>query len=249
MMNCLDDFPLIHIEETNSTNNYLSERSEKEEVAEFTVVSSEFQTAGKGQRGNSWEAETGKNLLFSLVLYPTFLEARRQFILSQMVSLSVKEALDPYTDNISIKWPNDIYWKDKKICGILIENDLTGMYIGRSISGIGVNINQQVFLSDAPNPVSLRQITGQEYDRSSILHAIMQRVKSYYSLLKQGNTTDIIHRYQNALFRKEGIHRYRDAEGEFNAQIVEVEADGHFVLRDENSKIHRYVFKEVQYIL
>lgn len=249
MMSCRNTFPLIHIEETDSTNNYLSDISENQSVAEFTVAMADFQTAGKGQRGNSWEAAKGKNLLFSIVLYPSFLEARKQFILSQIVSLSIKEELDQWTDHISIKWPNDIYWKDKKICGILIENDLTGMYLGRSISGIGVNINQEKFLGNAPNPVSLRQITGQEYDCLLILNNIMQRLKAYYSLLEQSKTDYITQGYQDALFRKEGMHRYSDAEGEFLARVIGVEADGHFILQDESGKIRRYVFKEVQYIL
>lgn len=248
-MNCLETFPLIPIEEIDSTNNYLSELGEREPVEEFTVALADFQTAGKGQRGNSWEAEKGKNLLFSFVLYPTFLEARRQFVLSQIVSLSVKEELDEWTTGISIKWPNDIYREDKKICGMLIENDLTGMYIARSISGIGININQEHFLSNAPNPVSLKQITGQEYDRYTILGNIMQRVKTYYAALQKGETAYIARRYEQALFRKEGMHRYRDSDGEFNARIVGVEADGHFILEDENGRIRRYVFKEVQYIL
>jgi len=124
---------------------------------EFTTVIAERQTAGKGQRGNSWESEDCRNITFSFVLYPTFIEARRQFILSQIVSLSIKEELDQWTEGISIKWPNDIYWNDKKICGILIENDLSGHHIGRSISGIGVNINQDVFRSNAPNPISLKR--------------------------------------------------------------------------------------------
>ncbi|WP_278702122.1 biotin--[acetyl-CoA-carboxylase] ligase [Phocaeicola sartorii] len=249
MMNYIDSSLLIHIPETDSTNNYLSKLSDKETVPEFTVVQSDFQTAGKGQRGNSWETEKGKNLLFSVILYPTFLEARRQFILSQIVSLSIKEELDRWTEDISIKWPNDIYWKDKKICGILIENDLTGTHIARSILGIGININQKTFISDAPNPISLKQITGQEYDTTSILKAVMQRIRNYYSLLKQGDITPIIQRYQNALFHKNGIYSYCDAEGEFKAEIIGVESDGHFLLQDENGKIRRYVFKEVQYLL
>lgn len=249
MMNCRDTFPLIHIEETDSTNNYLCELSEKQSIAEFTVAMADFQTAGKGQRENSWEAAKGRNLLFSFVLYPSFLEARKQFILSQIVSLAIKEELDQWTDHISIKWPNDIYWKDKKICGILIENDLTGTYLDRSISGIGVNINQEKFFSNAPNPISLRQITGQEYDCRLILNNIVQRLKTYYSSLKEGETAHITQRYQDALFRKGGMHRYSDAGGEFLARIEGVEADGHFILQDESGKIRRYVFKEVQYIL
>ena len=116
--------PLIHIIETNSTNNYLQTFCTREKAEELTTVVADFQTSGRGQRGNSWESEPAKNLLFSFVLFPEFLEARRQFLISQIVSLAIKEELDTYTDDISIKWPNDIYWKEKKICGILIENDL-----------------------------------------------------------------------------------------------------------------------------
>jgi len=179
-------YPLIVLDETDSTNRYISQLCNElqESVAELTTVTAEFQTAGKGQRGNTWEAEEGKNLLFSFVLYPTFLEARRQFILSQIVSLSIKEELDRWSDEITIKWPNDIYWRDKKICGIQIENDLSGHFIGRSISGIGININQNEFHSDAPNPVSLKQITGQEHDRYEILSHILKRVQIYYNGLQ-----------------------------------------------------------------
>ena len=145
--------PLIILPETDSTNNYLTQLCNEQQsaVREFTTVIAERQTAGKGQRGNSWESEDCRNITFSFVLYPTFIEARRQFILSQIVSLSIKEELDEWTKGISIKWPNDIYWNEKKICGILIENDLSGHHIGRSISGIGVNINQGNLSSDAPN--------------------------------------------------------------------------------------------------
>ena len=158
--------PLIHLEETDSTNKYLNELCNKQCVEELTTITADFQTSGRGQRGNSWESEAGQNLMFSFVLYPTFLKARRQFLLSQIISLAIKEELERYVSNISIKWPNDIYWKDKKICGMLIENDLTGVHISRSITGIGINVNQETFCSDAPNPVSLKQINGQSYDLS-----------------------------------------------------------------------------------
>ena len=161
MMPSLDTFPvpLIHINETNSTNNYLQSLCSEQKVEELTVVVADFQTSGRGQRGNSWESDPGKNLLFSTVIFPEFLEARRQFLISQIISLAIKEELDTYTTDISIKWPNDIYWKEKKICGMLIENDLMGRNISQSIIGIGININQEIFHSSAPNPVSLLQIT------------------------------------------------------------------------------------------
>ena len=209
--------------------------------------------SGKGQRGNTWEADKGKNLLFSFVLYPTFLEARRQFILSQIVSLSIKEELDRWSDEITIKWPNDIYWRDKKICGILIENDLSGHFIGRSISGIGININQDEFHSDAPNPVSLKQITGQEHDRYEILSHILKRVQIYYNGLQTEDgstyTAEIAARYARSLFRRRGFHPYEDADGRFSARLLRVEQDGRFVLEDENGKEREYLFKEVQYIV
>lgn len=247
--------PLIILEETDSTNNYLTQLcNEHPSVAqEFTTVIAERQTAGKGQRGNSWESEDGKNITFSFVLYPTFVEARRQFILSQIVSLSIKEELDEWTDGASIKWPNDIYLNEKKICGILIENDLCGHHIGRSISGIGVNINQEVFRSNAPNPVSLKQATGREHDRYLILANIMMRARSYYALL-QADAADeaaqlIAERYARSLFRREGFHRYADAAGEFLARLLRVEPDGRFVLEDCEGKERGYLFKEVQYLL
>ena len=248
-------FPLVALEETDSTNRYLSQLCDdsREAVAELTTVTAEFQTAGKGQRGNSWEAEAGKNLLFSFVLYPSFLKARRQFILSQIVSLAIKEELSRYADDITIKWPNDIYWKEKKICGILIENDLTGSCIRRCISGIGINVNQDIFRSDAPNPVSLKQITGEEHDRREILARLLTRVEAYYRKIQSEDAeafiADINARYARSLFRRRGFHPYRDADGKFLARLLRVEPDGRFVLEDENGKEREYLFKEVQYVL
>ncbi len=248
-------YPLIALEETNSTNQYLSRlcNAAKENIPELTTVCASYQTAGKGQRGNSWESEGGKNLLFSFVLYPTALEANRQFILSQIISLSIKEELEQWTDDISIKWPNDIYWKEKKICGILIENDLAGHCIGRCIAGIGININQETFRSDAPNPVSLKQITGREHDLSGILAHILKRVKTYYNSLQTEDyatfAAEIAVRYARSLFRRRGFHPYEDVNGRFQARLLGVEPDGRFVLEDESGKERKYLFKEVQYIL
>ena len=241
--------PLIHISETNSTNNYLQSLCSKQKVEELTVVVADFQTSGRGQRGNSWESDSGKNLLFSIVIFPEFLEARRQFLISQIISLAIKEELDTYTTDISIKWPNDIYWKEKKICGILIENDLMGRNISQSIAGIGININQETFHSSAPNPVSLRQITGKEFDLFEILKNIVLRIQSYYSLLKKGNTESIVCQYEMSLFRKEGMHRFKDANGEFLARIIRVEPEGRLILEDEMLNKRGYMFKEVEYLL
>ena len=135
----------------------------------------------------------------------------------------------------------------------MIENDLSGHHIGRSISGIGVNINQDVFRSNAPNPISLKQITGKDHDRYLILANIMKRVKEYYTLLQadtSNNAADIItERYVRSLFRRNGFHRYADADGEFLARLLSVEPDGRFILKDQTGKERGYLFKEVQYLL
>lgn len=245
---------MIHLNETDSTNRYLQQLCQEagnNKVEEFTTVCADYQTAGKGQRGNSWEAAKGANLLFSFVCYPTFVPIRQQFVLSQLISLGIKETLDEYCSDISIKWPNDIYWKEKKICGILIENDLQGNSIGRCISGIGLNINQEVFLSDAPNPISLKQITGKHYQRETILEKVMQRIEQSYQKLKEDSAyaSELATRYAASLFRREGLHCYQDKDGLFNARLVRVEADGRFVLMDEANQELSYLFKEVQYVL
>lgn len=245
---------MIHLNETDSTNRYLQQLCQEagnSKVEEFTTVCADYQTAGKGQRGNSWEAAKGANLLFSFVCYPTFVPIRQQFVLSQLISLGIKETLDEYCSDISIKWPNDIYWKEKKICGILIENDLQGNSIGRCISGIGLNINQEVFLSDAPNPISLKQITGKHYQRETILEKVMQRIEQSYQKLKEDSAyaSELATHYAASLFRREGLHCYQDKDGLFNARLVRVEADGRFVLMDEVNQERSYLFKEVQYVL
>lgn len=251
MMLSSDKFPfhVVHLNETSSTNSYLQALCSQQAVEELTTVITDFQTAGRGQRGNSWESQIGKNLLFSFVLFPKFLEARRQFLISQIISLGIKDELDIYTTDISIKWPNDIYWKEKKICGMLIENDLMGRNISQSIVGIGININQEAFHGAAPNPVSIYQITGKQYDIFEILKNIMLRIQSYYCQLKKDDTTSIVTRYTESLFRKDGMHRYKDADGEFLAQIVCVEPEGKLILEDEIQTKRGYMFKEVEYLL
>ena len=149
---------LIRLREVNSTNAYIQSLSRDERLPEGSVVWADFQTAGRGQIGNVWESENGKNLTFSIVFYPSFLLAKHQFLISQIASLSVKETLDEFISGITVKWPNDVYWNDKKICGMLIENDLAGQYIYSSVIGIGININQAVFRGDAAAKQLSRQI-------------------------------------------------------------------------------------------
>ena len=239
----------IELQETDSTNSYLSAQCDVHEMQNLSCVFSAFQRKGRGQRGNFWESEAGSNLLFSFVYYPTYLDARLQFVLSQATALSLYDVLSEYTEGISVKWPNDIYWNDKKICGTLIENDLTGIHISRSISGTGVNLNQEKFVSNAPNPVSLLQITGKRYDRYEILHQIMDRVSAYYGLIDKGDYDILARKYRKALYRRDGFFPYADANGTFRARIVGVEASGKLLLEDEDNCMREYMFKEVSFVI
>lgn len=239
----------IYIPQTISTNVSLAEICSKGYTENLTSVYSSFQTDGRGQRGNKWESEDGKNLLFSFVIFPNGLPAREHFILLQITALALFDTLSEYTDGISIKWPNDIYWMDRKICGTLIENDLSGMNIERSISGTGVNLNQKIFRSGAPNPISLSLITGQEYDIETVLHKIMNSASIYHRMYENGESDIIQKKYFEAIYRKDGFYMYKDNNGTFDAIIEDIEKDGCLVLKDREGRVRKYLFKEVSYII
>ena len=226
-------YKTIHLSETTSTNQWMKEHDDGHDF----VVWTDYQSAGRGSGSNTWESERGKNLLFSLLIHPVMLKPTEQFRISMAISLAIVKALG--LEELSIKWPNDIYWNDCKLCGILIENKMRGRSICQSIIGVGMNVNQTVFRSDAPNPVSLRLITGEEYDCLSLLNSVVE----HFTL--DINPFD----YRSLLYRRQGFYAYRDAEGDFEAELVTVEDDGHLLLRDRNGWQRRYAFKEVQFIL
>jgi BirA family biotin operon repressor/biotin-[acetyl-CoA-carboxylase] ligase len=242
-------YNIIHLSETDSTNRYLNTLFAEGDVEDLTTVVADFQTAGRGQRGNTWNSDEGANLLFSIALNPTFMPARDQFLVSQAVSLAMKEALSDFTGDISIKWPNDIYWRDRKIAGILIENVLSGNHIAHCVIGIGLNVNQKSFREDIPNPVSLAQITGHDEDKESLLDSILSHLARHYEEIRLGKVAEMVESYKSSLFRRQGLFRYRDANGEFEAEIADVEEDGRFVLRDSEGRERKYLFKEVEYII
>lgn len=244
-----NDRQIIHLEETTSTNSYLKDLLREQNLEEGSVVVADFQTAGRGQVGNSWYSSKGENLLFSLLIYPTEIPANEQFIISRIVSLAIKNTLDQFADDIRIKWPNDIYWKDKKIAGILIENSLQGKVIENSIIGIGLNLNQQIFPMELPNPVSLRQITATEHDKDYILDLLTKEFFLLYRSLQQGEKQVIEDEYMLDLYRVNGYYWYEDVNGRFQAKIDNVLSSGHLVLETLDTKEERvYAFKEVAFI-
>lgn len=242
------EIEVLRLSETTSTNDE-AKRLMFQSMAQKVIVMTDYQTAGRGQTGNTWESERGKNLLFSVGVRPAFLPARRQFLLLQVMSLAVAQTLVQYTDNISIKWPNDIYWCDKKISGTLIENELSGESIRQCVLGTGINVNQEHFVSDAPNPVSLRQILGHDVPRDRLFMDFLKHFETFYSRLESGESESLAQQYGDSLYWREGMHPYRDSRGTFRAFIDGVEPDGHLLLRTDEGQVRRYAFKEVSFLI
>ena len=254
---CLDNSPMfrmIELDEVDSTNNFLRSLNAPGD-RRMTLVTAEFQSGGRGAGTNRWESARGENLLFSLRVMPTVLPARRMFAVSEMAALAVKAALDAFAPGFSIKWPNDIYYGDSKVAGILIENDLQGAHVLRSTIGIGINVNQRIFQSDAPNPRSLADIVGREVERRFVLEQFMEH---FTRLLRKADccgpavqeALDALHEeYKTHLYRCGEKHEFSDEMGVFCATIVDVEPDGHLVLRREDDSLSRYGFKEVNFII
>lgn len=238
----------IHLKETDSTNRWLADYTPAS-GEDMTVVVADYQTAGKGQGTNTWESEVGKNLPFSILIHPSMVPVARQFLLSEMGAVAIKSVLEKYTDGITLKWPNDVYWKDKKLCGTLIQTSIAQHHIKNCIFGIGLNVNQTEFRSDAPNPISLVQILGHELDCEELLLEIVEAFKKAMELVLRADYNSIVALYHSALYRSHGFHTYRDADGEFEGALVEVEDDGHLILRDREGVMRSYAFKEVQFVL
>lgn len=237
----------IHLPEVDSTNTWL--RDHVHGLPHATVVTATSQTAGRGQRGNTWESDPGANLTFSMLLRPDSFPAARQFNISEAVALGIVFALQSLLPHhsVTVKWPNDIYVGDRKICGILIENSLEGSLISHSIAGIGINVNQERFLSDAPNPISLYQLTGRKY----LLQPLLRSASHNIITLLHYDREKLHSLYLHHLYARHGA-RYRDTATQriFSATIHDIAPDGMLTLCDStDSTLHTYAFKEVALIL
>ncbi|MDD3078765.1 MAG: biotin--[acetyl-CoA-carboxylase] ligase [Paludibacter sp.] len=235
----------MYVKETDSTNHFLKGLLHQQQLPEFYFVRAGFQNAGKGQTGNSWESETGKNMLMSLVFYPKGIAIEEQFMMSMLVSVAIHNVLSSYCNDISIKWPNDIYYQQKKICGILIEASLQGADIKHMIVGIGLNVNQIHFTSNAPNPVSLLQITERKHSPGRIAEKIVTEITKLYH---SNDLDSIVNTYKNLLYRKNGFYSYKDSYEIFQAKIIDVEKSGKLILETPFGEKKEYYFKEVEYL-
>ena len=251
---------LINLSETSSTNSYLARIAAVSPHG--TVVAARTQTAGRGQRGNSWESEPGKNVTFSLLLKDTGVMPANQFALSEACAVGVARVLERYIGGAAVKWPNDIYYGDSKICGMLIEHSLSGGRIDYTIAGIGINVNQTVFLSDAPNPVSMALVAGREFGTREVLESVCREILRLCAALPSGAAA-LHEEFLDRLYRRCGFHTYRSsiesesadgketvpAGAEFEAEIMDVASDGIISLRTKTGGVYRFAFKEVAFVI
>ncbi len=215
----------------------------------LTIAVADYQTAGRGQRhaylGERARARTSCSVCW---LCPVWVPVRQQFLLSETGALAIKDALGYLCGwAFTLKWPNDVYWYDKKISGTLIETSIDSKGIKRCIFGIGINVNQMEFKSDAPNPVSLAQILGHEVDREEVLQKVIEAFCRYYELLRRADYMDVSGIYHLSLYRRKGYHWYEDKDGKFEGAFVEVEDDGHLILHDKKGVIRSYAFGEIKF--
>ncbi|MBP3775112.1 MAG: biotin--[acetyl-CoA-carboxylase] ligase [Bacteroidaceae bacterium] len=244
------DFPGIectHLSETESTNSWLRQQPNDGKIR---LAWADYQTSGRGQKGNHWESEAGKNLLFTIGIPSPPILPNEQFLLSQCIATSICRGLQEATHRVfQVKWPNDIYFREQKLGGILIEHQIHHGSISRSLAGIGLNVNQARFLSNAPNPVSLCQVTGRPWERTELLTTLLHFILKGLDSLRQGHHDSIRLGYWQLLYRREGVHPFCDAQGTFLASITAIEDGGRLHLKDTNGRVRSYDFKEVQFIL
>ena len=240
---------LVTLKQVDSTNNFLKIiLSNSKPVPEGTVIMAEDQYAGRGQRENQWHAEPGKNLTFSILLRPSFLSATDQFDLTRAVSMGVFEALEPILGApLKIKWPNDIYYADKKLGGMLIENILQGSHIKNAIIGIGININQDNFTDKAGNATSVKQILQKDYDLKNILSEICSHVEAYYLHLKAGRIDFVRNIYLSRLYwlNKEGQFR---SNGKVFTGMIKSVTDSGLLVVESNGEEGIYNLKEIEFL-
>jgi BirA family transcriptional regulator, biotin operon repressor / biotin---[acetyl-CoA-carboxylase] ligase len=236
---------LIFMPECHSTNDHLLLLCQDQSLPEGSAVITSNQTAGRGQRGNSWEAQPFKNLTFSILLKPSFLPVLKQFYLTMVVSLGIRDYLTEETNGkVHIKWPNDILVEEKKICGILIENQITGQKLSGSIIGVGLNVNQQYF--GINTATSMMLVTGQQYDLPVLFENVLSKIEARYLQLREGKLDLLKEAYLNALYLRNRSHTFYSGNAAFTGVITGIDEIGR--LKVETDKVVKtFDIKEIRY--
>ena len=238
-----------HFKTLDSTNAYLQRQQSECDIRNW-VVSTDEQTAGKGMGSNGWESETGKNLTFSLALDMGFLPAKTQFLLSEAVPLGIIEVIDTFlpAEKLCIKWPNDIYFENRKLAGILINSTIKASMMDVSIIGVGLNVNQMQFQDWPTHPISLKMITGKEYDLQPFLEQIVERIIIKVEQLKS-NPTSIEHNYLKRLFRYRTWAEYEIKGKNLRLFMTGIDPFGRLMMMDEADNSYCFDIKEIKFII
>ena len=245
---------IVHLLEVDSTNRYVRDEAaalwKNRGTGDFAVVAAGHQTAGRGQRGNTWNSNAGENLLFSILVRPgETLEVSKQFLLSQAVALSIHDAMKCHGIDTQLKWPNDIYAGNRKLAGILLELDYSGAFVEQAIIGIGLNVNQENFPPMDRVPVSMKMLRKRDFILDDALATILDLFEHYYTEMRFGNRDAIVAEYKRVLLGMNERHTFIDCNGRFDAVIQDIESDGHLLLQRNDGSTGRYAFKEVEMVL
>lgn len=242
---------VLSFESVSSTNEVANSMLKKEEVEIGTVIRADFQKAGKGQDQNLWESEASKNLLLSLIINSDYLPPDKQFYLNKIVSLAVSDVLIDILPQkeIHIKWPNDIYVGDKKIAGILINNTIKGDFLEYSVLGVGLNVNQKKFVSDAPNPISIAKLKRKEIDREWCFNKLCDQLNFRCRQLQQLNFDAIDKDYMGRLYRFKRFANYFINDEKVNAKIVGLDQYGKLCLKDKKGNDFTCDLKEITFVI
>jgi len=244
--------PFIELQSVDSTNNYALTQIHANMAQPGTCYFAHEQTSGKGQRGKSWATERGANIILSIVLKPDFLQPTQQFQLSASIAVAARQFFDGYDrDSIKIKWPNDIYWRDRKLGGILIENIIRSKPEGGNwdwaVVGIGANINQTNFGTELKNPISLKQITGKNFDQIELAKKLCVSIDDFYRNLVKEETNAIIKMYNQFLYKKGALVKLRKDNRVFSATIKNVTPTGQLVV--QHGIEEQFDFGEIEWLI
>jgi len=245
--------PFIELQSVDSTNNYALAQIHAKLAQPGTCYFAHEQTSGKGQRGKSWATERGMNVIISIVLKPDFLQPIQQFQLSTCVAVATHQFLDKYDgSSLKIKWPNDIYWQDRKLGGVLIENIVRtrGPAGGRwdwAVVGIGININQESFAADLKNPVSLKQVTGKTFDQIELAKKLCASISHFYKKLMHKESDAILGRYNRLLYKKDEMVKLKKGNRIFSGVIKRVTQTGQLVV--QHSVEEQFDFGEIEWLI
>lgn len=246
-------FKIHQIDRVGSTNSYALEYCKNKELTDGLVFMANEQFEGRGYHNNIWQSEAGKNLTFSMIFKQAVVSPSRQFVITQFISLAILDLLKELigtNQSLKIKWPNDIYINNFKVCGILVQNTIVGDKFDFSIVGIGLNVNQMRFSTDIPNPASICHFTSKTFDLNELLDKLLNCIAKRYSKLSESSNFKTFEKqYLDNLYRYEEDSKFKEQNVAFNGRIVGIGEFGELKIAHEDGFIKQYNFKEIEFVI